>query len=117
MMRVYISGKITGNPNYREEFGNAEQLLKRQGFRPLNPTRGEPDGKTWEHYMRRDIRKLSRCQGILMLDGWTDSRGATLEHKIAVALGMRVYVLSSITGETRVYDITEESRWDEGKTR
>ena len=27
--RIYISGKITGNPNYMKEFAAAEELLKK----------------------------------------------------------------------------------------
>ena len=36
-MKVYIAGKITGNPNYREEFAAAERKVRALGDIPLNP--------------------------------------------------------------------------------
>ena len=36
---VYISGKITENPNYKEEFSTAEAFLKKHDYITLNPAR------------------------------------------------------------------------------
>ena len=36
-MKVYISGKITGNENYREEFAKAQAELEKDGHIVLNP--------------------------------------------------------------------------------
>ena len=41
-------------------------------------------------HLRADIGDLLDCDAILMLPGWEDSAGATLEHSIAVALGLEV---------------------------
>ena len=38
--------------------------------------------------MRADIAVLVTCESVAMLDGWTASRGARLEHHIATELGM-----------------------------
>ena len=36
-MLIYISGKITGEINYKEKFDKAEQKLLGMGHIPLNP--------------------------------------------------------------------------------
>ena len=42
----------------------------------------------WYEY---DLTWLEACDAILMLPGWTRSRGATLEHDHALRRGMRVF--------------------------
>lgn len=37
-----------------------------------------------------DLFFLMRCQGVYMLDGWKQSRGARIERYVADALGMAV---------------------------
>ena len=37
MKKIYISGKITDNPNYKADFEAAELALKIAGFQPVNP--------------------------------------------------------------------------------
>lgn len=49
-----------------------------------------PDGATWADFMRADIPRLLACTHIRMLDGWTMSKGARLEHHIAISLGLEV---------------------------
>jgi len=34
---------------------------------------------------------LSRCDAVLMLDGWKQSEGATLEFELANTLGLEIY--------------------------
>ena len=38
-MKVYIAGKITGNPDYYEQFAEAEKLLTEQGHAVINPVK------------------------------------------------------------------------------
>lgn len=88
--RIYISGPVTGNSRYREQFGRAERLLALEGWKVCNPVRNERDGMEWSWYLRRDIRKLLKCSAIYMMRGWTRSRGARLERTVASSLGMAV---------------------------
>ena len=91
MKKIYISGKITDNPNYKAEFEAAELALKIAGFQPVNPAEEHlPDGATWADYMRHDIKLLSDCDAIYMLNGWRESAGARIEHKLAQDLGMGI---------------------------
>lgn len=91
--RLYISGAVTTDPNFREKFSKVEEFVKAYGFKPLNPVRGEKDGKPWEYYIRKDLRKLMRCDGIVLLSDWKRSRGALLERSVAEALRMKIYYL------------------------
>ena len=91
MEKIYISGKITGNPNYKAEFEAAELALKIAGFYPVNPAEEYlPDGATWADYMRHDIKLLCDCDAIYMLNGWRELVGARIEHKLAQDLHMEI---------------------------
>ena len=102
--RWYISGAVSDNPCYRADFEFAERWLVSAGYRVLNPVKGEKDGKPWDYYLRKDIRKLLRCDGIVMLSGWERSRGARLEHAVALALGYAVKYIDLLTGEIKDYE-------------
>jgi len=95
LMKIYISGKITGLPLHiaQEYFETIEQELKKANHAPVNPMNICPfdPAHTWQHYMKEDIRVLIDCEAIFMLDNWTDSRGAQLEHHIAKELGLKIY--------------------------
>jgi len=91
-MRVYISGPMTGIPDYNKRaFLMAEVVLRLHDYEVVNPWRlGEVPG--WGHfdYMRRDLAALATCDAIYMLPGWLRSRGAKVEWFVArVAMGMR----------------------------
>ena len=89
--KIYISGKITDNPNYKADFEAAELALKIAGFQPVNPAEEHlPDGATWADYMRHDLKLLCDCDAIYMLNGWRESAGARIEHKLARDLGMEI---------------------------
>ena len=89
--KVYISGSITKDPDYREHFRIAEEKLRAMGMKVFNPVKFEADpDKSWEDYMRIDIAQLTRCRAIYLLKGWKKSRGARLEYRIAKELGYMV---------------------------
>lgn len=91
-MRVYISGPMTGIPEFNFPAFNAKAAeIRESGDEPVNPVdNGVPSSAPWSAHMRADIRMLLDCDMIHMLPGWSKSRGATLEHSIAVQLGLRV---------------------------
>lgn len=61
-LRIYISGSITRDPDYRAHFVRAEEKLRRQRLHVFNPAKNEPDpDKTWTDYMKYDIRQLLDC--------------------------------------------------------
>jgi hypothetical protein len=90
--KAYISGPMSGLPdNNYPAFSKEEARLRGMGITVVNPAaNGLPANAEWNDHMREDIRMLMDCSSIHMLPGWQKSRGATLEHQIAVALGFAV---------------------------
>ncbi len=91
-MKVYISGPMTGIENYNfPAFNRAAAILAMHGYDVENPAdKGVIDGWEWADYLRYDLRVLTLCDAIYRLPGWENSRGATLEVHVAVALGLTV---------------------------
>ena len=108
---AYISGPISDNANYIDSFAKAEKYLLDRGYEAFNPTlipKAPPlldEEEEWKYYMRVCIRELMGAETIYMLNGWEDSRGAKLEHIIAVELGMRIKYESN-------NDDANKSKWE-----
>jgi hypothetical protein len=91
--KVYISGKITGlsEDEAMRVFAEAEGILQAEGYATVNPTTlPHNHDKSWQSYMRVDIRALCDCDAIYMLPNWEQSKGAVIEHRIAIELGLEV---------------------------
>lgn len=89
---IYISGGMTGYPDLNfPAFHAAAAELRALGHTVVNPAEiDEQPGKEWHEYMRKDIRAMMDCNAIHLLPGWKRSRGARLEHLIAMELGFDV---------------------------
>lgn len=94
---IYISGRITGNKNWQEQFQKAEEYLKSKGYKviinPLNlaeQVNKEIKNPIYIDYMKQDIEILTLCDEIYILRGWWRSKGARLERHIAKVLGMKI---------------------------
>lgn len=94
---IYLSGAISGNPDYRKEFDFAEKELTKRGFFTVNPASLEGfDTWAWEDYMRRDIAELvTKCDAVAIVNDVTNSRGALLEITIARELRLAVAPLET----------------------
>lgn len=92
MKRLYIAGAMTGHPDLNFPAFHAEAKKWRDlGHEVINPAELCPDpAMSWHDCMRKDIAALVSCDGIVLLPGWRNSKGATLEHHIADRLGMDV---------------------------
>lgn len=93
MMRVYVSGPMTGHADFNyPAFEGAAKRLTAHGYEAVSPTQiGQQPGWSWDDYMAKAIDLQRTCQGVYMLPGWRDSRGATVEFYVAQALGQRVW--------------------------
>ncbi len=87
--KIYLSGKISGDPNFKEKFAQKEKELTEMGYHVFNPAT-HPDMFTWEQFMELDLKALGHCDAIYLLDDWKDSRGAKIEYDEAVKLGKEV---------------------------
>lgn len=95
-MKLYIAGPMTGYPdlNY-PAFHEAESRLKSIGYETLNPALNIPAGKaTWLAYMRMSLVQIAQADGIALLDEWYESKGARIEHDLAISLGLEVRPLN-----------------------
>jgi len=98
MERVYISGPITDNPTFREDFARAEKYLKEEGYCPINPAEATrqiaESGSEYSHdeYMEICIPFVRMASKIYLLKGWENSRGAKKELSVALHRGMDVLV-------------------------
>lgn len=94
-MRIYISGPVTGVPDYRDNFESAEQRIHKdidENALVINPVRelGELPELKYEEYMKISLHLLSLCDAIYMLDGWQQSPGANRELDYALANEMLI---------------------------
>ena len=92
-MKIYISGKISGTDltETRKRFASVAKAMKRLGYEPVNPLEnGLSEHDTWEAQIAKDIADLLQCKAIYMLQGWQDSKGARIEHYIAIEIGLPI---------------------------
>lgn len=100
---LYIAGPITGVDGYESLFARADEVLRFTGYETRNPANcaplrtplekakpysrfapgRRPPEPSWHDYMRQCLRTIARVDGVALLDGWEDSRGASWEHRIA----------------------------------
>lgn len=90
--KVYIAGPMTGYPDYNyQAFIAAASQFRHKGFEVICPPELNEEEETLDnhptYYLRKDIVKLLECNGIHLLDGWHESRGACVEAAIALTLG------------------------------
>ncbi len=93
---LYISGPMTGLPesNY-PAFNEAAARYRALGNAVVNPVevcahlRDKPN-VTWLEYMQPCMAALLSCEAVVMLPGWTKSKGARLEHHTARELGFAI---------------------------
>lgn len=91
---IYVSGPMSGLPDLNfPAFHAAAAELRALGHTVVNPAEKQSEGDpamTWADYMRQDLAMMMDCDTIYMLPGWQQSKGATLEHHVAVQLGFSV---------------------------
>ena len=94
---IYLAGPISGPlmPENRKRFydveakvlakwfGNAEKVI-------LNPAT-LPLGLTEQDYMSIGMQMLFTADTLVMLDGWEQSAGATIEFNMAKKCGKRIF--------------------------
>lgn len=78
-MKVYIAGKITGDPDYRAKFKRAEDQLREEGHTVINPA-VLPSGMDRADYGRICAAMLDSADAVCFLGDFGESRGAKVEY-------------------------------------
>ncbi len=95
----YISGPMTGIDNLnREAFDKVETYLLSYGIHPFNPVstnRLLGNDATYNEYLGEDLKYLLKCDSIIMLKGWGNSKGAKVEHAVATAIGIPIIYMEA----------------------
>jgi hypothetical protein len=96
---VYISGAITNNKSYINEFLQVSARLSSKGFIVKNPCTipalAEDTNnfyKEWCYYMIESIKMLRTCNSMVVIDspGVKESGGVQIEIEVANALGIPI---------------------------
>lgn len=88
---LFISGGISGVPDFAANFQKARYALKAAKYNVIDPslTKGEPGWK-WVDWMRLSITQLMTADGVALLPGYQYSKGANIEYALAESLGLPV---------------------------
>ncbi len=95
-MRIYISGPITDIPpaHAQANFLRAAEILQKKGISSINPEESLRNViLDHDEYLRINLAMLRLCDGILLLPGYEQSRGALMELGMAMALDKEIYLL------------------------
>ena len=77
--KIYIAGKITGDPNYKDKFASMEsELLKIPGTVVINPAK-LPHGLTPADYARICFAMIDSSDIVVFAPNYKKSQGALLE--------------------------------------
>jgi hypothetical protein len=95
MKKIYIAGKISGEDraSCTMKFGAAQKQIEDYGHEALNPLEIVNDwNTTWNAAMKKCIKAIMDANIVLFLPDYKQSKGALLEHDLAIALNMaKVY--------------------------
>lgn len=96
--KIYISGRITGDENYRAKFQNAQESLESLGCIVLNPA-NLPAGLSRADYMRINFSMIDSADMVVLLTDWRESEGAKLEYQYCKYIGKPMKRFCDAQGE------------------
>ncbi len=89
MKKVYIAGKITGEPRYKEYFAKGCEIARDRNVIPINPAE-LPEGMKPADYMAICLPMLLTADEVWLLPNWMHSQGACIEKMLAQYTGKKV---------------------------
>lgn len=94
-MIVYLSGPMTGLPQFNHDAFKLEQQKEEIGGNIVLSPHHLPLGLAYSAYMDIAMAQIRACDQVRMLPGWSNSKGATAEYAYALSIG------KDITGADR----------------
>lgn len=110
-MKLYVAGPMSGYPEHNfPAFREAARVLRIMGHDVTSPVEMDEAGgfdaatapnvasgsPEWATFLARDVIVIAGAdvEGVVVIDGWEESRGAALEVHVARELGKPVYSLN-----------------------
>lgn len=87
--KIYIAGKVTGDPCYKMKFNAGVERLVELGWEReqiVNPAQLVPAELPWPRAMWRCLKLMCGCEWVALLPDWRESRGARIERFVATVL-------------------------------
>ena len=92
-MRIYLAGKVAGEPNYREIFSEAAEKLRMEGHEVYNPAAANQEGREVSDIMAHHLPQLCYSEAVALLPNWKTSGGSAVECHLAQYLGKEIIYL------------------------
>ncbi len=103
MKTIFISGKITGEPDWVSLFKEKVDRLRLTGDIYITPieikrfvdNKFNLNGRIpfYKDYLIECLLNISRCDAIYFLSNWETSKGCQVEHRFAKAIGIEIQFL------------------------
>lgn len=92
--KCYISGPIT-HYDFKERknaFAEIERKLEKMNYIVVNPLKNIMNNheKTYQEYMKQDLKDLLDCNYIYFMKKWEFSPGCNLEMRVANSCGIKI---------------------------
>lgn len=93
-VKVYLSGAIKGDPNFKPKFNAAANRLRMQGHEVFNPAAANLDDLPLRRIFEHELGWICReAEAIALIPGYENSEGVAAELATAIALGLEVIEL------------------------
>lgn len=114
MSVIYLSGQMTGLPDYgAATFKKYAERYRAEGYTVISPSEQDTrhPAALYREYIRRDLyTMLMQASRVYLLPNWIYSKGAVCERVVAETVGIPVY--DAETGE----ELTDKMElWDRRK--
>jgi hypothetical protein len=107
-MRLYIAGPMTGLPNYNfDAFNRTAIQLAADGHEVYNPAssfRGRQD-LPYDAYIRHALQLVTMSEGIVLLSGWMNSRGALTEVHAGLSCDLSFFIVDPLVAPLDLIEI------------
>jgi hypothetical protein len=95
-MKLYLSGAITKDTDYKIKFKKAENHLKKLGYEVINPVELCYNITGYVECMKLDIQEMLKCDCVVVIENDIESLGREIEIMVAEAVYIPVMTLKEM---------------------